>query len=150
MYLHSVGHNATLVLGLTPNPDGLLDPQDVDTLAALGRRIKTLFDQPLAATGGTGKSLRLKIPGGKQVKQVMLQEDITKGQRIRAFEIQAYQKGKWRTVFSGTAVGHKMIAVLPEAITAQKVRLLVKACAAQPVIKLFAVYEANHAAAPAF
>ncbi len=143
IYLNSVGHNATLVLGLTPNPDGLLDPQDVDTLAALGREIRTLFDRPLAAAGGTGKMFQLRIPDGKQVGQLVVQEDITKGQRIRAFEIQAYQKGQWRTVFSGTSVGHKMIAVFPEALTAQKLRLFVKASAAGPVIRTFAAYQAK-------
>ncbi|MCH5597022.1 alpha-L-fucosidase [Niabella ginsengisoli] len=38
MYHGSIGHNSTLILGLTPDPNGLLPKADVDTLAAFGKK----------------------------------------------------------------------------------------------------------------
>ena len=52
MYYGSVGHNATLILGLTPDADGLIPQQDTDTLKAFGEAIKNRFSHPIAAASG--------------------------------------------------------------------------------------------------
>lgn len=55
MYEKSVGRNATLIIGLTPNPDGLIPDGDVARLKEWGNEIKRRFGSPLAQTAGEGK-----------------------------------------------------------------------------------------------
>lgn len=47
-YEKSVGRNATLIIGLTPDPSGLLPKGDVQRLKEMGNEIKRRFD---TATG---------------------------------------------------------------------------------------------------
>lgn len=53
MYEKSVGRNATLIVGLTPNPEGLISQQDVKRLQEWGqeinRRFKNLWPKPAEA-----------------------------------------------------------------------------------------------------
>ena len=55
MYYKSVGRNATLIVGLTPDNRGLLPDADVQRLKEWGDEIKKRFENPLASTTGTGK-----------------------------------------------------------------------------------------------
>jgi alpha-L-fucosidase len=48
LYYKSVGRGANLDLGLSPNPQGLLDPEDVASLKEFGRIIKQTFAKNLA------------------------------------------------------------------------------------------------------
>lgn len=61
MYYNSVGHNSSLILGLTPDPDGLLPKPDVQRLKELGIEIKNRFANPLASTSGTGTKFTIKL-----------------------------------------------------------------------------------------
>jgi len=140
MYYGSVGHNATLVLGVTPDTNGLIPKQDVDTLKAFGESIKQLFNKPVAFTSGDTKVIELKIPKGQVFKQVVISEEIERGQTIRQFTIEVYRKRKWTTVVSGTSVGHKFIKVLPEAVLCEKVRLKIEKSVGKPQIKQFSLY----------
>lgn len=44
MYEKSVGRNATLIVGLTPNPEGLIPQQDVKRLQEWGQEINRRFE----------------------------------------------------------------------------------------------------------
>lgn len=57
MYEKSVGRNATLIVGLTPNPEGLIPQQDVKRLQEWGQEINRRFKKPLAQTSGSKKAL---------------------------------------------------------------------------------------------
>lgn len=52
MYEKSVGRNATLMVGLTPNPEGLIPDGDVHRLQEWGNEIQRRFGTPLAQTSG--------------------------------------------------------------------------------------------------
>jgi alpha-L-fucosidase len=140
MYYGSVGHNATLILGLTPNADGLLPQQDVDTLKAFGEAVKSRFKNPIAFTKGNAKEIALKIPKGKTFDQIVIAEEIEKGQRVREFIVQVYRKRRWETIVSGTSVGHKFIKRLPEPVSSEKVRLVIEKSINEPLITQFALY----------
>jgi len=140
MYYGSIGHNATLILGLTPNANGLLPTQDADTLKAFGEVVKNMFNKPVARTKGDTKELELKIPLNKGFNQIVIAEDIERGQRIRAFTVQVYRNAKWETIVSGTSIGHKFIQLLPQPVYSEKVRLVIDKSIGQPLIKQFSVY----------
>ena len=67
-------------------------------------------------------------------------EDITSGERVRKYVVEAQVGRKWVQIASGTAIGHKKIdRVKP--VEASQVRLRVTASAARPIIRRLAVYE---------
>ena len=140
MYYGSVGHNATLILGLTPDDKGLIPQQDADTLKAFGDSIKKLFQSPVAVTNGKEKEISVKLSKGQVFNQIVLEEEIEFGQRVRAFDVQVYRKGKWEMLVSGTSIGHKYIHRLPEKAAGEKVRLIVRESIGQPLINNFALY----------
>jgi hypothetical protein len=140
MYYGSVGHNATLLLGLTPDASGLIPRQDADTLQAFGNAVKNRFNKPVAIAKGDSKEIGMQIPRGKIFNQIVIAEEIEKGQRVREFMVQVYRKRKWETIFSGTSIGHKFIRLLPEPVSFEKARLVISKSIGQSFIKQFALY----------
>ena len=139
MYEKSVGRNATLMLGLTPDPTGLLPAGDVNRLKEMGDEINRRFSTPLAQTSGTKKTQVLKLGKKQSVNYYMIQENIKKGERIRQYKIEAKINGKWETVCQGESVGHKRIEKL-NSIETDMVRLTVLESIEQPDIINFSVY----------
>lgn len=62
MYLHSVGRNSTLIVGLTPVPDGLIPDADAERLWEFGAEIQRVFGNALVQTNAhsTGNEVILK------------------------------------------------------------------------------------------
>jgi len=109
MYYNSVGHNTSLILGVTPGPDGLMPEKDVKRLKEFGDEIQQRFSNPIASTSGTGKRIRLKLSKTQEINQVVLMENIAKGERVRKFALEGKTKKGWETIFEGSCVGHKFI-----------------------------------------
>lgn len=139
MYYKSVGRNATLIVGLTPDPSGLLPEGDVQRLEAFGQRIDQLTAHALQSTSGTGNRLSVKLGKRQLVNQVIVQEDITKGQRIRQYTIQGLTSKGWKTLCQGTSVGHKRIETF-EPVAVSQVRMIVDQASAEPQIRNMSVY----------
>ncbi|MFV0483756.1 MAG: alpha-L-fucosidase [Bacteroidales bacterium] len=140
MYYKSVGHNSTLIMGLTPDPDGLLPEPDVQRLKEWGDEIKRRFDKPLASTSGKGSKVEIKLDATKKVNHIILQEDIAKGERVRKFKVEARTKNGWKTLVEGTAIGHKFIAQFAD-IECSRLRLSIGESKSEAQIKNFAVYD---------
>jgi alpha-L-fucosidase len=109
MYYKSVGRNATLIMGLAPDPDGLLPEADVYRLKEWGDELKRRFSNPLAITRGKGNVLELNFKESLAVNHVIIQEDIAKGERIRKYRIEGYSEGRWITLATGKSIGNKRI-----------------------------------------
>lgn len=139
MYEKSVGRNATLILGLTPNPSGLLPKEDVDTLRAWGSALHSRYGEPLKSTCGDGRKFTLRLAQKSQVSHCIIQEDIAQGERIRAYRIEALVNGKWQIVASGQSVGHKRIETFTP-VQASAVRLVVTQAVANPQVVAFSVF----------
>ena len=142
MYEKSVGRNATLIVGLTPNPNGVIPEGDVKRLKEWGEEIARRFGTPLALTSGKAKKLSLDLKGKQKVNYYILQEDITLGERIRAYRVEARTGGKWVTVAKGTSVGHKRIERF-DPVEATAFRIVVEQCTDTPQIRDFSVYYAE-------
>lgn len=139
MYEKSVGRNATLIMGLTPDPDGLLPEGDVKRLAEWGTEIESYFGTPLSKAAGQKKSLTLHLDKKQYVNYCMIQENMAKGHRIFHYIVEAKVNGKWQTVCSGESVGHKRIQDF-EPIETTTLRLIVTDSAAMPDIINFSAY----------
>jgi len=143
MYLNSVGRNATLVLGLTPDDSGLLPKDDVERCRELGAWLKQTFGgKPLARTSGKGNELTLKLPAAAAAKAtcfVVSQEDIREGERVREYVLERETNGTWIECQRGTNIGHKRIIQL-QLEGSTKLRLTITNSIAKPIIANFSAY----------
>lgn len=128
-----------MILGLTPDPTGVIPTGDVQRLKELGDEINRRFSSPSAQTAGQKKSLILKLKQKQPVDYCIIQENIEKGERIRKYKIEAKVDGKWRTVCQGESVGHKRIEKL-NPIKTDMIRLTITESIAQPDIINFSIY----------
>jgi alpha-L-fucosidase len=73
------------------------------------------------------------------VNALVLEEMIAYGQRIQSFEIEAKISGTYQTVFKGTTIGRKKIAVFPS-IQTNQIRLRITASKAIPLLRDLSAY----------
>jgi alpha-L-fucosidase len=142
MYVNSVGHNSTLILGLTPDSRGLLPDADVQRLKEWGEAINQRFSNPIASVHGEGKEMFVQLLKKQKVNQLVIQENVKNGERIRKYKVQALVKGKWEEVCNGQSVGNKRIQKF-ETVTTNRIRLLVTDAVAIPQIKNFSIFYIN-------
>ena len=142
MYEKSVGRNATLIVGLTPDPTGLIPAGDEQRLKEWGEEINRRFTSPLAQTSGQKKSLTLNLKSKQPVNYCIIQENIKNGERIRQYKIEAKVDGKWKTVCTGESVGYKRIEKF-DPIEATALRLTVLQSIALPDITNFSAFSVN-------
>ena len=123
IYFQSVGYNSVLLLNIPPDRRGLIHQADSVRLKEFADYRQRIFDDNRVVDG---EKLWQAQPGGEQVYQlkpgsvinlVMLQEDITKGQRVEAFRVEAWMNGQWTQIAEGTTVGYKRIVRFPEVKT---------------------------------
>lgn len=139
IYYGSVGRNATLIMGLTPDPTGLLPKPDVLRLKEWGDEIKKRFGKPLAHREDIGKTGTLTFDKPTKIDHVMLQEDIVFGERVRTFKVEGLVDGKWQLLSTGKSIGHKCIARF-DTILAKKLRVSITKYTSMPKIKNFSAY----------
>jgi len=139
MYYNSVGHNTSLILGVTPDPDGLMPEPDVKRLKEFGDEIKRRFSSPIASTAENEKKINLKLPKSQKVNQIVLMEDISKGERVRKFILEGKTKKGWQTIFEGSCIGHKFIHRFDE-MEVSSLRLNILESKGEPQVLDFSVF----------
>ena len=140
MYYGSVGHNSTLILGITPDNRGLIPNADVAMLKAWGDSIKKVFKTPVASLKPQQKDYTINIPLQKSFSKIVIQENIQESERVRSFVIEASINDQWKAIKEGSCIGHKYIGLLDTPIKATAVRLIIKEATSAPMIKTFALY----------
>jgi hypothetical protein len=143
MYCRSVGHNATLILGITPDTRGRIPDADVDRLREFGDTVGGMFGQPIAETVGEGEVLELPFAVAADFDLVVLQEDIRSGERVRGYELQVRLGGGWRPIDKGPCIGHKHIHRLDAPQHGDALRLGVERSRGTPRIRRLAVCRAG-------
>ena len=140
IYYKSVGRGAVLLLNSTPDTTGLIPPSHVAAYRAFGKEIKRRFDHPIKETKGEGNFLEMTFSKPTEINHIILQEDLTMGQRVLAYTIEGMnEKGHWSKVYDGTSIGHKRIVYFAP-VTLKKVKVTFSNTKATPQIANFAVY----------
>jgi alpha-L-fucosidase len=142
MYYNSVGHNTSLIIGLTPDPDGLMPEPDVKRLKEFGDEIKRRFSKPLAAKSGKGNQLKINLKNNQEINHIILQENIANGERVRKFVLEGKTSDGWQTIFEGSCIGYKFIHRFDE-MEVSAVRLTVLESKGEPQIQNFQVFNVN-------
>jgi alpha-L-fucosidase len=106
-YLTSVGRNSNLLFGMVIDDQGLVPAADQQRFAEFGRWVAEFQARALAETAGEGERLVLKLPQAATVDHLVLMEDITLGERARAYRVEAKAAGAWHEVATGSCIGHK-------------------------------------------
>ena len=139
-YYQSVGRNANLMLGLTPDPTGVVPEPDVRRCAELGREIRRCFGEPVAETKGEGTQVELALPKPQRIDHAVIMEDIAHGERVRAYVVEGLVPGNtWQKLCDGTSIGHKRIQRF-EPVEVAKLRLRLTESVAPPRIRQFVAY----------
>lgn len=141
VYYHTVGRNTNLLIGMAIDTSGLFPAKETKLFADFGAVIKKRFSHPVAETKGTGKELILNLAKSPvAVNQIVIEEDLSKGQRIQKYAVEAWREKHWETVCSGTSVGHKRIQEF-NLIKTDKLRLSISDASGTPIINQFSAYD---------
>lgn len=92
--------------------------------------------------GVTSASLEIDLGQPTTFNRSLVQEQITLGQRVEEHSLEAWDGQSWKTVITGTTIGHKRLERFPE-VTASRIRLVIKKSLACPTIRSFGVYQAR-------
>jgi hypothetical protein len=138
MYRNSVGHNSTLIIGLTPDNRGLIPDADVNRLKEWGEAIKSAYANPVVVWKGAKNDYVLHT--NQPIKEIVLQEKIEQGERVRSFVVESLIKNKWIKVDEGTCIGNKYMHVFDQPIYCKKIRLRILESVGDPEIESFIVY----------
>lgn len=164
-YHQTVGHGAQLMIGLAPDTRGLLPDVDVKRLAEFGEAVRSIYAsrKNLAARATNAAAFRGALdsdpdtiwsaPEGSHSAMIDLvftqpikfdraltMEWLVDGQNIQKYALQIMDGAQWRTIYSGTTIGHKKIDLFPR-VTAKRVRLNILSSSATPRIREFQLFD---------
>lgn len=111
-YNKTVGRNTNMLLGIVVDDRGLVPDNDVKMLFEFGQKVKDKFSKKLGSASGKGNVLTISFKSPQQVNYIVLQEDISKGECIREYNLYGKEKGEWKPLSQGFSVGHKRIEIL--------------------------------------
>ncbi len=133
IYFKSVGYNSVLLLNIPPDQRGRISDADVNRLKEFADYRKEIFaDNRVkgglkAWTARPGDTRVYQLKPKSEINVVMLREDISKGQRMEAFTVEALTADGWKEIAKGTTVGYKRLIRIP-AVEARQLRVKVDAC----------------------
>lgn len=143
-YYNSIGRGGNLLVNLTPDTTGRIPEAEVKRLKEFGDALKRHFGKPLATTDSLGGwtepgVLVLKLLQVSRVDHVVLEEDIARGQHVRAYAIDALVDGQWRQIAAGESIGRRRIEKLNPVMT-QQLRLRITQSEGLPAIRAMSAY----------
>jgi alpha-L-fucosidase len=115
IYYQSVGMNSVLLLNIPPDTQGQLHEVDVQRLKEFGAYIQTTFQGEKLVDGEglwearSGDSKEFALLPDEPINTVLLQEDITRGQRVEMFNVEGLVNGEWMLLTEGTTIGYKRL-----------------------------------------
>lgn len=142
MYHKSVGRNATLIIGITPNDKGLIPKADSIRMAEFGNTIKQTYSHPVGQIKGSGATFSIKFDTPEKISKIVVQEDLNAGECVNKFRISGKKSnGKWIQLVENTNIGNKYIERLKSSIDVVEVKLQILDFSDTPNIANFAVYK---------
>ncbi len=167
IYYSSVGRNGVLLLNIPPDQHGRIHHNDVKALQEWKRLRDETFAENFAASaavkaGGkknnkamidgkydtyfitpgadTTAVIELKLKRARTFDVLMLQENVTVGQRIEHFSVDYWSGKQWKRLLNGTTVGYKRLLRF-ESVTSQKIRITIDSSRLNPTISEIGLYK---------
>jgi alpha-L-fucosidase len=164
-YHRTVGRGAQLMIGLAPDNRGLLPDADVNRLKEFGEAVRSIYatEKNLAVRATNSSAFRAAVdsdpdttwsaPEGSysaaidlvfahpiSFDRALTMEWLVDGQKVQKYAIQVMDGTHWRTVYSGTTIGHKKIDLFPR-VSTQHVRLNILSSSGTPRIREFQLFD---------
>jgi alpha-L-fucosidase len=137
-YYKSIGHGTNFLPNFAPDKSGIMPPEVVKSAKEFGDELRKRFGNKIAGTSGK-KEIKLSLAKKTNVNNIVVMEDISQGQKVAAFEIDAKKNGKWKIIYSGQTIGHKHI--VPVELETDELRFRsMKSLDDAVIIREFAVY----------
>jgi len=120
-------------LNIPPDRRGLLNEADVARLKEFAAYRRRVFSDDKVQNGNVswtacpGESRSYAVHSNSPLNVVQVQEDISKGQRVEKFTVEAYRDGRWQSLGEGTTIGYKRMLRFPE-LTADSIRVRIDSC----------------------
>lgn len=129
IYMQSVGRNSVLLLNVPPDRRGLIAAADSLRLGEFGGWLRDNFPEEVGAQP-------INLPYPKTVNCAVIEEDISKGQRVEEFAVEGLVNGQWKPLASGTTVGLKRMLMF-DPVTVDSLRLDIRQSRRTPNIAGF-------------
>lgn len=164
IYYSSIGKNSLLLLNLPPDKRGLIHENDVRSLNGMVRILNDTFHTNLLKstkassanvdmltdgkleTYWQGKSdtgvIEISFDEKQRFDRLLLQENITEGQRVEDFVLECRIDNQWKAVAEGTTIGYKRILRFAPVET-DKVRIVIRQSRDLPQIAELGFYMAS-------
>ncbi|WP_138478471.1 alpha-L-fucosidase [Dyadobacter bucti] len=141
VYLESIGRGANLLINMTPDTSGLIVPAETQRLADFGKQIETMFSREVKAMHSVSaeKETIVDLRGKTKLGWFEMEEDISKGQHISSYKLEAWTNGKWTPVATGSSVGRRRIQQL-ENLETDRLKFSVTSDKPDIPVKKLAVY----------
>jgi alpha-L-fucosidase len=160
IYFHSVGRNGVLLMNIPPDKDGLISEADIKSLQEWKKLRDDIFKKNLAenatviskngigtkalldrntdtywTTKGADTSavIELQMNQPQTFNVLMMQENISVGQRIEKFLVEYFDGHEWKKATEGTTVGYKRLLQFPM-ITTDRIRIKILSSRLNPTI----------------
>jgi alpha-L-fucosidase len=165
IYHGSVGHGAQLMIGLAPDNRGLLPDADVQRLKEFGDAVASIYNPSnnvasrasnaadyagavdsnpdtfwSAPEGSRAAVIDLSFARTVQFDRALTMEWLVDGQKVQKYAIQILEGDQWKTIYSGTTIGHKKIDLFPR-VNTRRVRLNILAASSTPRIREFQLFD---------
>lgn len=130
IYFQSVGYNAVLLLNVPPDRRGRLHDVDVRRIKELNLYLQKMYatdfitDKKRSFDGKDGDSKIYGLSAEHEGNVVLIQEDITQGQRVENFKIEKREGNRWTLLCEGTTIGYKRLFRVP-AFKTDRIRVTV-------------------------
>ena len=138
-YVQTVGRNTNMLLGIVIDDQGLVPEADMERLEEFGSEVEKQFSKILGQTQGTGNLYEIDFEKSQKVKHVLIQEDISKGERVREYKLFGKEDAEWKLISTGSSIGHKRIEVLNKG-NYSGIKLEVVSSEGNPIIKKLECY----------
>jgi alpha-L-fucosidase len=167
IYNRTVGHGAQLMIGLAPDNRGLIPDADVARLKEFGDAVAAIYapEKNLAARAANASAFRAAVDSDPDTvwsplegshsaiidllfahpirfDRALTMEWLVNGQKVQKYAIQIMGGAKWKTIYSGTTIGHKKIDLFPP-VSAQHVRLNILSSSSIPRIREFQLFDGS-------
>jgi alpha-L-fucosidase len=126
IYFESVGRNTNLLLNIPIDRDGLVNAADSAALMQLRKRLDATFvDNKIPFKKKwtmENNSVTIDLKEKKSFDVISLKENISQGQMIDGWKVEAWVDDKWAFLGEATTVGYQRWLILPKT-TASKIRV---------------------------
>ncbi len=165
IYFNSVGGNASMLLNVPPDQNGLIGKSEIKRLKRFTELITNPFKNEieeytptLLTKGGAERvlecdkrgaylfkgdelALKIKFQGKKSISMLSIREDLTRSQRIEKFSILVKNSAEeYEKVYEGTVIGSRKLVRLEKPVTTDTLLILPAQVRANPTLKDIRIY----------